>query len=448
MTSFAIFSGVELDKTLIDNETGYVGRNATIDGSVISSGASTVDLRVDGTIAGDGATVSLTGSNVSLFVGRTGLIQSYSYFTVYYAAVDFTASSATGAGIARMFNAGEVSGNVMAVYAAAEDAVDVVRISNNGNMIGETDGIFVTGFGKVVIANSGSIEGFRHGISNDFFGLTNTQLVLTNSGVIRGGDAGIQVGAAADKVVNLGRLEGEVRLGGGNDLYDGRSGIALDAILLQAGDDRFVGNANWAELVDGGDGVDVLDFRQLGGVVVALDGSFGNAGAASGDSYAGFEAIWGSAGGDDQLRGDSGANSLFGYGGADVLEGGAGRDILRGGAGQDTLTGGIGNDTFEFVAISQFGDTITDFSLAGGNNDTFLFSASELGGGLAAGVLAATQFQTRADNLAQDADDRFIFRTTDKSLWFDVDGNGGQAAVMVADLQAAAVVTNLDIVLV
>jgi hypothetical protein len=80
-----------------------------------------------------------------------------------------------------------------------------------------------------------------------------------------------------------------------------------------------------------------------------------------------------------------------------------------------------------------------------GNNDRFQFSASGFGGGLVAGALAANQFQSRADNLAQDADDRFIFRTTDNTLWFDADGNGAGAAVMIADLHVLATVTAADI---
>ena len=50
-------------------------------------------------------------------------------------------------------------------------------------------------------------------------------------------------------------------------------------------------------------------------------------------------------------------------------------------------------------------------------------------------------------NLAQDANDRFIFRTTDQTLWFDVDGTGGGGPRLIADLQAGAVVTAADILL-
>ena len=61
--------------------------------------------------------------------------------------------------------------------------------------------------------------------------------------------------------------------------------------------------------------------------------------------------------------------------------------------------------------------------------------------------LSASRFQTRADNLARDADDRFIFRTTDKTLWFDSNGNGAGGLTMLADLDAAATMTSADIFL-
>ena len=48
-----------------------------------------------------------------------------------------------------------------------------------------------------------------------------------------------------------------------------------------------------------------------------------------------------------------------------------------------------------------------------------------------AGPLPISQFRSQASNVAQDADDRFIFRTTDTTLWFDVNGNaaGGLSTI-------------------
>lgn len=149
----------------------------------------------------------------------------------------------------------------------------------------------------------------------------------------------------------------------------------------------------------------------------------------------------------DTLDGRAGKDILSGLGGSDTLLGGKGNDLLNGGAGKDSLTGGAGNDAFVFDNASHGPDLINDFGSKLGNDDLFHFSASGFGGGLQGGghALSASQFQVRADNFAQDSDDRFILRTTDKTLWFDVDGKGGADAVMVADLQSSATVTADDI---
>jgi Ca2+-binding RTX toxin-like protein len=102
-------------------------------------------------------------------------------------------------------------------------------------------------------------------------------------------------------------------------------------------------------------------------------------------------------------------------------------------------------DRFELTALSEIGDLIQDFVAA---DDTVVITGAAFGGGLVAGTLGASLFQSRADNVAQDANDRFIFRTTDKSLWFDADGNGAIAAVLVVDMQQGATMTNADILIV
>jgi hypothetical protein len=54
----------------------------------------------------------------------------------------------------------------------------------------------------------------------------------------------------------------------------------------------------------------------------------------------------------------------------------------------------------------------------------------------------------RADsNQAMDATDRFIFRNSDKTLWFDANGTGSGGPVMVADLQSGATLVRTDIVI-
>ena len=72
-----------------------------------------------------------------------------------------------------------------------------------------------------------------------------------------------------------------------------------------------------------------------------------------------------------------------------------------------------------------------------------------IGAVLAAGGLGEARFVARlSDNPAQDADDRFVFCKDAATLWWDVDGKGGAAAVLLADLPAGAVLTAADILLV
>jgi murein DD-endopeptidase MepM/ murein hydrolase activator NlpD len=146
----------------------------------------------------------------------------------------------------------------------------------------------------------------------------------------------------------------------------------------------------------------------------------------------------------DDFTGNGLANTVFGGGGNDIIRGMGGSDVLQGGVGADTLTGGSGNDRFAYYALNELGDIILDFSSV---DDSFQFKGSVFGA-LPAGVLAVSQFRSQGTNTALDADDRFIFRTTDTTLWFDPDGNGSAPAVLVADLQAGAIMTNADILII
>lgn len=342
----------------------------------------------------------------------------------------------------RVINSGVIRGSDDAIQLTGTQAV----VSNSG-VLTAGFGLYLNsptaGAGESVISNSGSIVGSAIGLLL----ATPETVSVENSGFIFGHANAIEATAGRLTLENTGRIVGDIRMGGGDDVYDGRGGTVAGTIFGDADADRFV-LALSAEDIDGGAGVDVLDFRFGGAVRMSLDGSVAGTGAAAGDSYSGIEKVLGSQSGGDVLVGDNGANTLFGNGGADALNGKGGVDRLQGGFGADTLTGGTGNDVFQFMQLGECGDRITDFANAVGNNDAFQIRAAAFGGGLSAGALAPGQFRARTDNLAQDANDRFIFRTTDKTLWFDANGNAAGGLTLVADLQPGAVVTAGDIILV
>jgi len=407
---------------------------------------------------GLGIQIDLTTAD-SLLVGRNGLIASTDGSDAVY-----------GIGSNHRVH---VEGTVAGQYGvglgddAAADSGERVLVTATGVVSGASVGVAVTAHDSTVI-NHGLIDGGVTAIGVEGLGMGTTHiynagvlhaglvgiwkfgseaLALRNTGIIEGGNASVVGSTAADTIRNLGQMFGDVFLNGGNDLYDGRGGSIEGSIFGGDGNDIFRLGAG-IETVDGGAGWDTLDFRSGGGIQVALDGSFANTGRAAGDVYSGIEGLLGSMFGADRLAGDGAANGLRGFGGADTLAGGGGDDGLVGGAGHDRLTGGAGNDRFVFETLAQAGDVITDFAGVAGNNDSFQITAAGFGGGLVAGPLAAGQFRSRADNHAQDANDRFIFRTTDATLWFDQNGNAAGGLTMIADLQAGAVVSAGDIVLV
>ena len=144
----------------------------------------------------------------------------------------------------------------------------------------------------------------------------------TSTGHISSLTTAIQGGDGVETVINLGDVTGEVLLGLGNDVFDGRFGMVNGTI--------------WGE---GGN-----DLLRAGGTDSVLSGGDGS----------------------DRVFGGGGDDSLLGNAGKDTLRGGAGSDLLRGGTGRDTLTGGIGDDTFRFSDKGEAGkgvnrDVITDF---------------------------------------------------------------------------------------
>jgi Ca2+-binding RTX toxin-like protein len=162
----------------------------------------------------------------------------------------------------------------------------------------------------------------------------------------------------------------------------------------------------------------------------------------TGNNLANF--LFGNAG-SNLLRGGTGRDDLDGWLGNDVLKGGADKDSLVGGQGQDKLAGGGGSDEFVFYDRSEGGDTITDFKNQSGNNDRFVIEASDFKGGLEVGRLSADAFQTSSDHAADKADTRFIFDTSDNTLWFDKNGSKAGGLTLIADLPASASIEADDI---
>lgn len=212
--------------------------------------------------------------------------------------------------------------------------------------------------------------------------------------------------------------------GDGNDSINGADGD--DIIDAGAGNDVIQGG-NGYNIIDGGSGIDVLSFAKVGSTFIDLSYTYDVVGNIDGftpedDLIVNVENVIGSDG-SDYLAGNAGAN---------VLRGGGGSDMILGRAGADRLFGGDGSDTFVYEFVSEGGDRIADYTIG---EDQLMF-VSENFGNVNAGNIA-TSLMSSSNGFASGTGPKFVLDNSGAdagNLWFDIDGGGAGARVLVATL--------------
>ena len=231
--------------------------------------------------------------------------------------------------------------------------------------------------------------------------------------------------------------------GDGNDHLDG--GIGADLMVGGMGNDTYVVNSadDYIDESNMGGGIDTV----LASKTFSL-GPLGGYCSVTGDvenlTLTGKAAINGT--------GNSLNNVLIGNVAANYLDGGAGNDTLMGGAGNDTLIGGAGADVYVFSGVtlpSNGTDAVTFIA----EEDTLQFSllnvnAAKIGGSsLSSGAINADNIVIGTHAVAADFNDYFLYDTFTGQLLFDADGNGGDAAVVLATLVGHPTITLADLVM-
>jgi Ca2+-binding RTX toxin-like protein len=150
-------------------------------------------------------------------------------------------------------------------------------------------------------------------------------------------------------------------------------------------------------------------------------------------------------GDNDTVLGRNRAEYIDGGDGNDTLSGGLGNDTFIGGGGINTLTGGGGKDSFVFATMPLAGnrDNIRDFN---SSDDTFKIKQAfftNIGG---KGKLAsdALHFGARA----ADAEDRIVYHKSTGNLYYDPDGTGAEAQILIARLSNKAKLILSDFVVI
>jgi Ca2+-binding RTX toxin-like protein len=288
-------------------------------------------------------------------------------------------------------------------------------------------------------------------------------------------------------VENTGQMTGAIRLGDGNDTYDGHAGrhdsgshidgglgndtliggVDDDDLAGLFGDDTLYGNAGndileglvGADHMFGGPGDDLYRVDASGDFVSEAAGSgidtisstislslsdtkhvvgavenltlYGTAATGSGNALA------------NSITGNALANTLNGLAGNDTLDGQGGSDTLFGGSGMDKLTGGAGGDAFVFNTAPSAAnrDLITDFKSAEGDK-------IELGHLVFKGIGHAGQQLNshffHVGPVPADADDHIIYNSKTGYLYYDSNGDAPGGSTLFAVLSHKPALTAHD----
>jgi Ca2+-binding RTX toxin-like protein len=152
-------------------------------------------------------------------------------------------------------------------------------------------------------------------------------------------------------VFNSGTITGAVKLGGGNDYFDGNGGQVNGTVYGGTGNDVYVISNAAIKLSEASRGGTDL-------VKATVSFTLG--------SY--FENLTLNGTASINATGNTLANRLHGNSGKNSIDGLAGSDLIWGHAGADSLTGGSGADQFVFNT-GDGKDKITDFAASGSIHD-------------------------------------------------------------------------------
>jgi serralysin len=306
-------------------------------GTAASTGTTIASSGAHAVITNDGAVISTKGGAITA-TGAVAIITNSGDITALKNAITLTGDDGT------ITNNGLIKASGYAIAVSADDTI----ITNNKTMTA-AGGIKVAGDGETV-TNDGTITGTQASLATiDFSGAS--KAALQNNGLIKSAGTAFLGGNSADSLFNKGTITGDIKLGSGNDYFDGTGGKVNGTIYGGNGNDVYViSDAKIKLSENAGGGTDLVKSAvsfTLGDNVENLTLNGASAINATGNALA------------NQLHGNSGKN---------VIDGKAGNDVIWGHGGADILTGGAGADQFVF-ATKDGKDTITDFAATGSKHD-------------------------------------------------------------------------------
>ncbi len=316
--SFFLTTATTANQTLAAGEAGFL----TTTGS-LNSASNAIQLTGNGASLTNAGIVNATNLAVSIEPGLTGANVTNTGILASSAAGAVVASGLGATGI-RVTNAGQILGG----------GTTTGGLSINGQLLLSISGLISAGGFAVTVSGTGTLASR----------IVNTGLIEALNGTA------IQLNAlGSDTVINTGTITGNILLGAGFDVYDGRGGTTDGIVFGGTGNDSyFVGDQAYgiSELADASGGLDSVRSQSDYVLSNGIERLFliGQAIAGTGSSDA--NTLTGNAR-DNLLDGASGNDTLFGLAGNDVLLGGFGNDSLEGGSLNDILDGREDDDTLD-----------------------------------------------------------------------------------------------------
>lgn len=225
-------------------------------------------------------------------------------------------------------------------------------------------------------------------------------------------------------------------------------GSGADKLFGGIGNDTLRPGADLdADAIDGGDGVDTVDYSNAT-AAVTVDLRFAtSAGAAANDTFSSIENIIGSDF-DDTIRVVADGGTAYGGKGDDRIFGtdiANTTSILRGGEGADTIGGSsFGQDLLQ-LEYGKGADALVGI-YRNTDADRLLIDHNEFNIGLGVTPGEIRNIGVAAPIAASIATAQFIFRATAHELYFDKDGTGGAfSPLLIATLNFTE--GNADVVL-
>jgi len=284
-------------------------------------------------------------------------------------------------------------------YYVYQDGTNNTYVVTNKNLVGdmihgtaEADTLTGTGVAEAIFGLAGN-DSIDAGADNDtIHDGTGTDSLIGGSGndifvMELDGEADTVIGGNGFDLIDLSAMttpfEIEYMVGGNYSNEKNYTNSELGTLttsyitgfILGSGDDQIL-NSQYGVYLDGGDGNDRLEVRDVDTYAKHADTIYGGNGNDTILSWYG----------DDYIEGGDGNDSINASSGDDTVYGGNGDDNIQGGTGEQYIDGGAGNDTIKTFETGLIGDTvdggtgddvmlISSWSTGNINTDTNVFTA-------------------------------------------------------------------------